>query len=125
MTKLGTLGARVVLRGEMKPFAACACQLPDQPQGKERRVEHPAFFHMIQILAVSALVVSFQLPGTAQGTEHRVRHPTFYRTTQINGLSILYREAGSKDARDRRIDPRLCRYFTLRVYGAAHWLKRL
>jgi pimeloyl-ACP methyl ester carboxylesterase len=27
-----------------------------------------------------------------------VEYQTFYRTTQIDGLSIFYREAGSKDA---------------------------
>ena len=27
-----------------------------------------------------------------------MRHPTHYRTTRVNGLSIFYREAGSKDA---------------------------
>jgi len=27
-----------------------------------------------------------------------VEHPVFYRTTLIDGLSIFYREAGSKDA---------------------------
>ena len=27
-----------------------------------------------------------------------VEHPTFYRTRQVDGLSIFYREAGSKDA---------------------------
>jgi len=34
----------------------------------------------------------------AQRKERPVTHPTVYRTTQIDGLSIFYREAGSKDA---------------------------
>ena len=34
----------------------------------------------------------------AQGKEHTMEYPTFYRTIQIDGLSIFYREAGSKDA---------------------------
>src|SRR5712672_355674 len=54
-------------------------------------------------LAVSMMLAIFQLPGhqvlaQAQGKERPVKHPTFYRTIQVDGLSISYREAGSKDA---------------------------
>src|ERR1700757_2188600 len=44
----------------------------------------------------SVMLASFQL--FAQGKERPMKHATFYRTIQINGLSIFYREAGSKDA---------------------------
>ena len=49
-------------------------------------------------LVVSVMLVSFQLLAQAKGKERPVEHPTFYRTIQIDGLSIFYREAGSKDA---------------------------
>jgi hypothetical protein len=51
---------------------------------------------------ISVMLAPFQLPaqmqGKAQGKEHLMQHPTLYRTTQIDGLSIIYREAGPKDA---------------------------
>src|SRR5439155_22902925 len=47
-------------------------------------------------LLVSVILASFQL--LAEGKERPMQHPTFYRTTQIDGLSILYRETGPKDA---------------------------
>src|SRR5882757_4849871 len=47
---------------------------------------------------VSMMLAIFQLPAHAQGKERSVTHPTFYRTIQVDGLSIFYREAGSKDA---------------------------
>src|SRR5260370_30291533 len=46
----------------------------------------------------SVMLASFQLLAQVQGKERPVEHPTFYRTTHIDGLSIFYREAGSKDA---------------------------
>src|SRR6266478_3190757 len=50
------------------------------------------------VLVVSMMLAIFQLPAHAQGKERSVKHPTFYRTIQVDGLSIFYREAGSKDA---------------------------
>jgi pimeloyl-ACP methyl ester carboxylesterase len=47
---------------------------------------------------VCVMLPSFQLLAHAQGKERSVEHPTFYRTIQIDGLSIFYREAGSKHA---------------------------
>jgi pimeloyl-ACP methyl ester carboxylesterase len=47
---------------------------------------------------VLAMLVCLQPWAHAQGKERAVEHPTFYRTVQIDGLSIFYREAGSKDA---------------------------
>jgi hypothetical protein len=44
------------------------------------------------------MLASFQSPAQAQGKERLMEHPTFYRTIQIDGLSISYREAGSKEA---------------------------
>src|ERR1700704_2537778 len=44
------------------------------------------------------MLVSLQPIARAQAKESLVEHPTFYRTKQIDGLSIFYREAGSKDA---------------------------
>jgi pimeloyl-ACP methyl ester carboxylesterase len=59
---------------------------------------HPAaFYRTMRILAVPPLFASFLL-GQAQGRERPVEHPTAYRTIKIDGLSIFYREAGSKDA---------------------------
>jgi pimeloyl-ACP methyl ester carboxylesterase len=49
-------------------------------------------------LVVCMMLTSFQWSAQAEGGEHSVEHPTFYRTVQIDGLSILYREAGPKDA---------------------------
>ena len=49
-------------------------------------------------LMVSITLAPFQLPGVAQGKEHPVKYPTLYRTKQVDGLSIFYREAGTKDA---------------------------
>src|ERR1700724_2677262 len=46
----------------------------------------------------SVVLASFQLPAQAPGKGHPMEHPTFYRTIPIDGLSILYREAGPKDA---------------------------
>src|ERR1700692_1865350 len=53
-------------------------------------------------LVVSVMLAPFRLlpeaQAQAQGKERPVEHPTFYRAAQIDGLSIFYREAGSKDA---------------------------
>ena len=38
------------------------------------------------------------LLAQAKRKESSMEHPTFHRTIQIDGLSIFYREAGSKDA---------------------------
>src|ERR1700724_1983097 len=46
----------------------------------------------------SVVLASFQLQAQAPGKGHAMEHPTFYRTIPIDGLSILYREAGPKDA---------------------------
>src|SRR5215813_2393130 len=48
--------------------------------------------------AVSVMLPSRQLLAQAKAKESSMEHPTFYRTIQIDGLSIFYREAGSKDA---------------------------
>jgi pimeloyl-ACP methyl ester carboxylesterase len=50
------------------------------------------------VLMVSMMIAILQPPAHAQGKERLVRHPTFHRTIQVDGLSIFYREAGSKDA---------------------------
>ena len=50
------------------------------------------------VLMVSMMLAIFQLPALAQGKERPVKHPTLYRTIPVDGLSIFYREAGSKDA---------------------------
>src|SRR5437762_10894719 len=47
-------------------------------------------------LFVSVMLASFQL--LAQDKERPMEHPIFYRTIKIDGLSILYRETGPKDA---------------------------
>src|SRR6267378_6999420 len=49
-------------------------------------------------LVLSMMLAIFQLPAQAQGKECPMKRPTFYRTIQVDGLSISYREAGSKDA---------------------------
>src|SRR6202795_1697261 len=49
-------------------------------------------------LVISVMLASFPLLAQAQGKERPMEHPTFYRTIPIDGLSILYREAGPKDA---------------------------
>jgi pimeloyl-ACP methyl ester carboxylesterase len=67
---------------------------------------HPSYSpHWPRFLQVSrmALVVSMmlaicRLPAHAQGKERPMKQPTFYRTIQVDGLSIFYREAGTKDA---------------------------
>src|ERR1700686_214711 len=46
----------------------------------------------------SVVLASFQLLAQAPGKGHPMEHPTFYRTIPIDGLSILFREAGPKDA---------------------------
>jgi hypothetical protein len=43
-------------------------------------------------------IASFQLFAIAQGKESPVKYTSSYRTIQVDGLSIFYREAGSKDA---------------------------
>jgi len=50
------------------------------------------------VLVVSMMLAIFQLPAHAQGKERSVKYPSFYRTIGVDGLSIFYREAGSKDA---------------------------
>src|ERR1700676_1860305 len=50
------------------------------------------------VLVIPMMLAIFQLPAHAQGKERPVEHSTFYRNIQIDGLSILYREAGPKDA---------------------------
>src|SRR5229473_2739176 len=59
----------------------------------------PRFLQLSRlVLGVSKILPIFQLPAPAQGKERSVTHQTFYRTIQVDGLSIFYREAGSKDA---------------------------
>jgi len=43
-------------------------------------------------------IAALQLLVQAQGKGRPVEQPTSYRTIQVDGLSIFYREAGSKDA---------------------------
>src|SRR6267154_3328206 len=50
------------------------------------------------VLVASMPLAIFQLPAHSQEKEDPVKHPTFYRAIQVDGLSISYREAGSKDA---------------------------
>jgi hypothetical protein len=50
------------------------------------------------VLMDSMVLVTFQLPAHAQAKEHPMKQPTSYRTIQVDGLSIFYREAGSKGA---------------------------
>jgi pimeloyl-ACP methyl ester carboxylesterase len=47
-------------------------------------------------IVVAVMLASSQL--LALGKEPTMEHPTFYRTIQVDGLSIFYREAGTKDA---------------------------
>jgi hypothetical protein len=47
-------------------------------------------------LVISAMLASSYSSVQAQGKERTVEHPTSYRTAQVDGLSIFYREAGSK-----------------------------
>src|ERR1700721_2451196 len=49
-------------------------------------------------MLISVMLASFRLLAQAHGKEHSMQHATFYRTIQTEGLSIFYREAGSKDA---------------------------
>jgi pimeloyl-ACP methyl ester carboxylesterase len=49
-------------------------------------------------VATVGFVASFPPLARAQGKDCLLKHPTLYRTVQIDGLSIFYREAGSKDA---------------------------
>jgi pimeloyl-ACP methyl ester carboxylesterase len=50
-------------------------------------------------LAMSAVALpSSQLLAEAEGKTSAMHHPTSYRTVTVDGLSIFYREAGSKDA---------------------------
>ena len=49
-------------------------------------------------LMIAVTLTSLHILAQAQGQDHPVEHATFYRTIQIDGLSILYREAGPKDA---------------------------
>jgi len=49
-------------------------------------------------MALVIAVAPFQLFAQIRGPELPMAHPTFYRTVQVDGLSIFYREAGSKDA---------------------------
>jgi pimeloyl-ACP methyl ester carboxylesterase len=61
-------------------------------------VEYAALYRTTQIYAVCVLLASLPTLIQAEGKEPPVIHPTFYRSVQIDGLSIFYREAGSKDA---------------------------
>ena len=67
-----------------------------------RLFSSPLWIRCLQVsrmaLVFSVMLASFQLLAQAQGKERPMEHPTFYHTTQIDGLSIFYREAGSKDA---------------------------
>jgi len=53
-------------------------------------------------LAVCCIVIiavaSSRLLASAQGKESSMKNPVFYRTLRVDGLSIFYREAGSKNA---------------------------
>jgi len=50
------------------------------------------------VFNVSVMFVSAHGVAKRQGKERPVEYPTLYRTVQIDGLSIFYREAGSKEA---------------------------
>src|SRR5258706_16005066 len=58
--------------------------------------------HGFRVAAISAVFAAISLAGQFQaqapGKERSMQHPISYRTIQIDGLSIFYREAGSKDA---------------------------
>src|SRR5258708_6403282 len=63
------------------------------------RSHWPRFLQVSRmVLVVSMMLEILQLPAHAQGKERSVKQPTLYRTIQVDGLSIFYREAGSKDA---------------------------
>ena len=51
-----------------------------------------------RVLMVFMMLATFQVAAQTQGKERPVQCPTFYRTIQVDGLSIFYRDAGSKDA---------------------------
>jgi hypothetical protein len=51
----------------------------------------------ITLMSFMMLILA-QLLAQPRRTELVVEHPTFYRTVQVDGLSIFYREAGSKNA---------------------------
>ena len=53
---------------------------------------------LVTAAVVAAPIASFSFPVRTQEKAHSVEYPTFYRTARIDGLSIFYREAGSKDA---------------------------
>src|ERR1700676_2550723 len=67
-----------------------------------RLFSSPGWTRCLQVsckaLVASVVLASFQLLAQAPGKGHPMEHPTFYRTIPIDGLSILYREAGPKDA---------------------------
>src|SRR6266545_5595199 len=52
----------------------------------------------LMTLAVSVMLALLQFLAQAKGKERPVERQTFYRTIKIDGLSIFYREAGSKEA---------------------------
>jgi len=49
-------------------------------------------------LMVSMMLAILQLPTHAQGKERLAKHQTIYRTIKVDGRSIVYREAGPKNA---------------------------
>src|SRR4051794_16862777 len=50
-------------------------------------------------LMISMMLISAQLLAQPRRKEHLVEHAIFYRTVHVEGLSLFYREAGSKSAR--------------------------
>ena len=76
------------------------------------------------------MLALFQVLVQAEGKKDPMEHETVYRTTQIDGLSILCREAGLKDAATILLHhglPPLSRIFELllnRLMGESHMVAR-
>jgi pimeloyl-ACP methyl ester carboxylesterase len=49
-------------------------------------------------MVISVMFTSFPLLAETHGKKRSMQYPVFYRTIQFEGLSIVYREAGRKDA---------------------------
>src|SRR5882762_4994112 len=66
----------------------------------ERSVERIAIVGSLRgiTLMISMMLISAQLLAKPRRKEPGVEHPTFYRTVQVDGLSIFYRDAGSRSA---------------------------
>jgi len=60
----------------------------------------PSRGQCLPVFCVAVMAIaSFQLFAIAQGRESPVKCTTSYRTIQVDGLSIIYRGAGPKEAR--------------------------